>query len=227
MWSPKVLTYSSCGCTRDLYSTRNICVSMNVNEPPHHTKYTLSLVNDRWIWAVNVRLPSINTPRSFSWVGVRTGAPLPLQSCRKYWALVLLDHRCRNRHFPMLKGSCQVADQLQRPFKSFWRTYLSSWVQELWYHLVSSANNFTLLWTISGRSFTYRRKRTGPSTLPCGTPLVTGIQADSLVSSITRWSLSVRKSWIHARTLPWIPYDFSLVRRRPWDTVSKALLKSR
>ena len=76
-----------------------------------------------------------------------------------------------------------------------------------------------------------RRKSTGPSALPCGRPtlLVTGIQADSLFSSITRRSQEVLDPCY--RTLPWLhtAYDFSSVRRRvrPWGTESKALLKSR
>ena len=37
----------------------------------------------------------------------------------------------------------------------------------------SSANIFTLVWTLSGRSLMYIRNIIGPKTDPCGTPLLT------------------------------------------------------
>ncbi len=49
------------------------------------------------------------------------------------------------------------------------------------YSLVSSANSLLQDSTSWGRSFIYVRKRTGPKTLPCGTPLLTTLHGDLLL----------------------------------------------
>ena len=65
----------------------------------------------------------------------------------------------------------------------------------------------------------------GPNTVPCGTPEVTGEYSDFTPSHTTSWRRLVRKDSIQRRTLPWIPYRRSLLRWSLWSTVSKALLK--
>ena len=81
--------------------------------------------------------------------------------------------------------------------------------------------------TADGMSFTYRRNSSGPNTvLPCGTPEVTGEYSDFTPSHTTIWWWFMRKDSIQRRTLPWIPYRRSLLKRRLRGTVSKALLKS-
>ena len=80
--------------------------------------------------------------------------------------------------------------------------------------------------TTDGMSFIYRRNGSGPNTVPCGTPEVTGEYSDFTPSHTTSWRRFTGKDSIQRRTLPWIPYRRSLFRRRLWGTVSKALLKS-
>ena len=63
----------------------------------------------------------------------------------------------------------------------------------------SSANSQTVELEIhSGRSFMYTRNRMGPSTVPCGTPEVTGTDVEVSPSSTTAWVLFLRKSAIQA-----------------------------
>ena len=65
------------------------------------------------------------------------------------------------------------------------------------YNTQSSANSLTLLLVIdSCRSLMYARNKTGPRTVPCGTPLVTGLGVEVSPSSSTRWVLSFRKAVI-------------------------------
>ena len=74
--------------------------------------------------------------------------------------------------------------------------------------------------TADGMSFTYRRNSSGPNTvLPCGTPEVTGEYSDFTPSHTTIWWWFMRKDSIQRRTLPWIPYRRSLLKRRLWGTV--------
>ena len=80
--------------------------------------------------------------------------------------------------------------------------------------------------TTDGMSFIFRRNSSGPKTVPCGTPEVTREYSDFTLLHTTSWRRLVRKDSIQRRTLPWIPYRHSLLRRRLWGTVSKALLKS-
>ena len=44
--------------------------------------------------------------------------------------------------------------------------------------LVSSANIYTSDSMLDGKSFMYSTNKIGPSTLPCGMPLVTGFQVE-------------------------------------------------
>ena len=53
----------------------------------------------------------------------------------------------------------------------------------------------------------YARNKTGPRTVPCGTPLVTGLGVEVSPSSSTRWVLSFRKAVIQARLLLRTPYQ--------------------
>ena len=92
---------------------------------------------------------------------------------------------------------------------------------------VSSANIFMLHFTISGMSFTLKRNRTRPRTLPWGTPLLTGPQFDRYPSTSTLWALPLRKSLIHPKRLPRIPQELNLSSRLSWGTLSNAFAKSR
>ena len=71
----------------------------------------------------------------------------------------------------------------------------------------SSVNNRTVeLEMQSGRSFIYTRNRMGPSTVPCGTPEVTGTDVEVSPSSTTAWVLLLRKSAIQACVRGSVPY---------------------
>ena len=97
------------------------------------------------------------------------------------------------------------------------------------YTKASSAKSLTVVpeSTTEGLSFIHRRNSSRPNTVPCGTPEVTGAYSDFTPSRTTSWRRLMRKDSIQRRTLPWNPYRRSLLRRRLWGTVSKALLRSR
>ena len=54
-----------------------------------------------------------------------------------------------------------------------------------------------------GMSFMYTKS--GPNTLPCGTPEVTGVGPDVCPSTSTHWLLPARKLLVHMRRLPLTP----------------------
>ena len=60
------------------------------------------------------------------------------------------------------------------------------------YNKQSSAKGRALALTLDGRSLMYARVRSGSSTVPCGTPDVTGTELDYLPSATIFW-VSVRQ----------------------------------
>ena len=99
---------------------------------------------------------------------------------------------------------------------------ISLWMRQ------SSANS--RVWdevTHWGKSFMYTRNNNGPSTVPWGTPDVTGLVSDELPSRTTVWSRWERKDLIHMRVNPSIPIAWSFRRRRWWATLSNAFAKSK
>ena len=72
----------------------------------------------------------------------------------------------------------------------------------VWNSLVSSSNSFRHPCTAVGRSFMNMINKTGPSTLPYGTLLVTSIGADETPFTVTHCCLPVKNDLIRDRTLP-------------------------
>ena len=93
MWCPNnVGIHSSCGGTRDLYSTRNICLSMNVNEHLTAPSILWPLWITVWIWAVNVRLSSsilLGLFPAYTWEQVNRYPCCPAESTEPYSPLGL------------------------------------------------------------------------------------------------------------------------------------------
>ena len=74
-----------------------------------------------------------------------------------------------------------------------------------WYMMQSSTNNLVLALTQSGRYVMNNKKRSGPSTVPWGTPLTTGALSDTEPSTMTCWLLSDRNDLIHLYVCPLMP----------------------
>ena len=66
-----------------------------------------------------------------------------------------------------------------------------------------------------------------PSIVPCGTPVCTGIEGDTMFLILTAWRRSQRKLQIHWIMKPRTPRWMSLLTKIVWSIWSKALLKSR
>jgi len=110
---------------------------------------------------------------------------------------------------------------------SFWRVCRSLSFLMTLYMRLSSANSRMSYDVRSGISLIYARNRSGPSTVPCGTPDITSSLVDLVPSSTTRWVRFLRNDWIQQQTGPWIPQYSSLYRSRECGTLSKAFSKSR
>ena len=67
----------------------------------------------------------------------------------------------------------------------------------------------------------------GPNTDHCGTPEVIWILSDVAPSSMTRCVRDVKNEFIQFSTILFMPYYLSFSARCLWETLSKALLKSR
>ena len=111
--------------------------------------------------------------------------------CVCQWNILTFD-------FDSLKFSCHL--KVQSCIKSIvcCRFVWSCWLWIRLYAFVSSAKILVVTVDIEGRSFMKKINRVGPKTLPCGTPLVTGLSCDSALLTLTCWILSFRKSSIHA-----------------------------
>ncbi|KAJ7399991.1 hypothetical protein BTVI_109665 [Pitangus sulphuratus] len=79
----------------------------------------------------------------------------------------------------------------------------------------------------SSRSSTKMLNRTGPSTDPWGTPLVTDHQLDAAPFTSTLWARPSSQFLTQHRVPLSKPWDASFSRSMLWDIMSKALLKSK
>ena len=73
--------------------------------------------------------------------------------------------------------------------------------------------------------FMYFKNRIGPSTDPCGTPLMTGAHSEKLSLNTTLCFLSVKNEVIHSRVFPLIPYLEIVFTSFLWGTLSKVFWK--
>ena len=82
-------------------------------------------------------------------------------------------------------------------------------------------------WTTDGRSLMKHRKSRGPKMVPCGTPDLTSALVDRWPSTQTLCVRSLRKALIYREMFSSIPKSLSLLMRRVWGNLSKALEKSK
>jgi hypothetical protein len=126
------------------------------------------------------------------------------------------------------RGSCQSVDHFStlsiKSLKSLTKVSDETCI----YDLASSAKNLEIEYGGKqvSKSLIKSRKRMGPSTLPCGTPLKTGLRLEREDPTLTRWDLSVRKEAIVDNILPEIPISFNLYINLGTETQSNALAKS-
>ena len=133
------------------------------------------------------------------------------------------------KHLSTLNSISHLASHLPSSSRSCCRRFVSFPSVMSRYNTQSSTKSLTLLLAVaypvrcpetpppghvgvidSCRSLVYARNKTGPRTVPCGTPLVTGLGVEVSPSSSTRWVLSFRKAVIQARLLLRTPYQSSL-----------------
>ena len=102
--------------------------------------------------------------------------------------------------------SCQVDDHSWIMLSWLWRLLGEMFEKEL-YNLMSSANSLAVVeWSKeSVTSLMKTLNKSGPSTLPWQTPLVTwqGLDREELI--LTRWDRPERKEDIQKKRLPLIP----------------------
>ena len=111
------------------------------------------------------------------------------------------------KHLSTLNSISHLASHLPSASRSCCRRSVSFLSVMSRYNTQSSAKSLTLLLVIdSCRSLMYARNKTGPMTVPCGTPLVTGLGVEVSPFSSTRWVLSFRKAVIQARLFLRTPY---------------------
>ena len=128
-----------------------------------------------------------------------------------------------------LQSIPQRMDHCSSMSRSFCR---ETWSSGLWisrYTRQSSAKRWHLVdgCRTDKRPLMYRRNRSGPSTVPCGTPEVTSELEENCPSMITLCVCPRRNDSIYVRMLPLMPYCLSFHSSLLCGTLSKALLKSR
>ena len=109
-------------------------------------------------------------------------------------------------HLEGLKFIPHLRDHSCRDVRSCCRFSWSWMVPTDLYSKQSSANKRTWDVTLSGRSFIYNRKRSGPRTVPCGTPDSTLVEEEVSPSRhTTHWVRFLRKAAIQDHVWPSIP----------------------
>jgi len=93
--------------------------------------------------------------------------------------------------------------------------------------VVSSANLLRVHSVPSSRSLMKMLNRTGPSTDPWGTPLVSSLKLDFMSQITTLWGWLFSSFSVHLTVCSSSPYFNSFSMRLLWKTVSAALLESR
>src|SRR5664279_1282237 len=123
-------------------------------------------------------------------------------------------------HLSTLNFNSQSSDHLLSLSMSAYSIILSSSDFIFLHSFVSSANIFILLFTKQEISFTYKTNRSGPRTLPCGTPLSIELQLELSSPTLTLICLWLTKFMIHLDSDSSIPYHFSFFINLQCGTVS-------
>ena len=106
---------------------------------------------------------------------------------------------CRTLHLPLLNLIRFLSAQLSSLSRSRWMAAQPSGVSTTPPSLVSSANLLMVHFNSSSRSLLKKLNKTGPSTDPWGTPLVTGLQLDSARLMTALWVLLFSQFSIHLK----------------------------
>jgi hypothetical protein len=221
--------YSRCGRTRALNSKQKVLKSKYRNDRLISPTIWLALFTLVWMCWSNFKLESMFTPTSFSQFTVTNVVMDP--SYVGIWYLVFSIALCfvvigRTLHLSGWKRNNHFSLQLNRLLMSFWTVWMSLWWAIVLYNFVSSANMNTSESTQSGKSLINTTNKIGPSTDPCGIPLVTLCHYDNSPLTCTRCLRLLRKLRIHKHVWSLILYDLSLFMRRLCGTLSKAFMKS-
>ena len=147
-----------------------------------HPRIPLSFLAARAHCWLMVNLSSTRTSRSLSAELLSSRSTPSLYRC-----MGLFLPRCRNLHLPVLNLIRFLSDKLSILSRSRWMVAQPFGVSTTPLSLVSSANLLRLHSNSSSRSLMKKLNKTGPSTDPWETPLVTGLQLDSALLMTTLW----------------------------------------
>ena len=134
-----------------------------------------------------------------------------------YWCMGLFLPRCRTLHLSLLNhvmGACQPISPV-------------IWISAIPPRFELSANLLRLHSAPFSRSSNGLLNATSAKISPWGTPLVDDFQLDSISPMITLWVQQFSPFYNHLTVHLIIPCLINLSKRKLWETVSKALLKSR
>ena len=131
-----------------------------------------------------VNLSSTSTPRSLSAELLSSRSTPSL-----YWCMGLFLPRCRTLYLPLLNFIRFLCAQLSSLSRSRWMAAQPSGVSTTPPSFVSSANLLRVHSNSASKSLMKKLNKTGPSTDPWWTALVTGLQVDSAPLTTTLWVL--------------------------------------
>ena len=163
-------------------------------------------------WLI-VNLSSTRTPRFLS-AELLSSRSIP----SLYWCMGLFLPRCRTLHLPLLNLIRFLSAQLSSLSRCHWMAAQPAWCI---YH----SSQFCVISKLgevhsnsSSRSLMNKLNKTGPSTDPWGTPLVTSLQLDSVPLMTTLWVLPFSQFSIHCTDHSSSPQFLSFPRRMLWET---------
>ena len=176
------------------------------------------------ICSLNFKSPSIITPKSFSnsTFSISRGPVSPLIM---YVGIVSCFPMCKWWHFDLLKNIFHVSAQFSAVVMLSCKTILLSSDLTLLNNFSSSEKSFKHTLMTSGRSLIKNRNKIGPSTLPCGIPLVIVLCSDFEPLMVTLCFLSDKNSLTQLNIFPVIPYLYNFFNSLRWVNFIKSFAK--
>ena len=192
------LEYSSIGLTYTVYALRSVHRLLELKDLSMCWQILKAFNLILFTCSTHVRFADIMMPRSLTEVLHRTC----VLSMKNWWLVVDLQIvRCS--HLSGASCSCLFCRKSHIEFKSFWSVLWS-----VAYTFASSAKRLILVdgEVTLARSSMNKMKSNGPSTEPCGTPLLTSTGSERDCLMVTICDLPVRKDFIHWNREPFMSY---------------------
>ena len=198
------MQYSRCGRTRVLYKFSITSGVFTTNVLLIKPSILFAFRQASLHWDSTFKSVHIITPKSLS-VSHYSSFWFPMEYSDTRFNTLALSPTCITLHFWILNFICHVCAHSCSVFKTSWSFCTSSLLQILLQIVVSSANFKRTLWMFKSKSFINIKNSNGPKTDPCGIPLKTSFQIDTMPFIQTLCVRLSNQFLIQSNSLPPVP----------------------